>query len=158
MAEKKLYKETVVAGKEFKTQPPSQKMYRGISTVNEANSSFALYDIGLIKQDLLNHFHIRQGEKLENPEFGTNIYAYIFDPLDQDTKNLIIQEIEDVVNYDPRVQLDQVEVDEFEHGVQVRISLLYIGYGIGEKLDLLFDNEQGLLTGPSSFYPANTTN
>ena len=58
MAEKKLYKETVVAGKEFKTQPPSQKMYRGISTVNEANSSFALYDIGLIKQDLLNHFHM----------------------------------------------------------------------------------------------------
>jgi phage baseplate assembly protein W len=117
-----------------------------------------LYDIQLVKQDLLNHFNIRKGEKLENPEFGTNIYAYIFDPLDQDTKNLIIQEIEDVVNYDPRVQLDQVEVDEFEHGVQVRISLLYIGYGIGEKLDLLFDNQQGLLTGPSSFYPANTTN
>ena len=81
MAEKKLYKETVVAGKEFKTQPPSQKMYRGISTVNEANSSFALYDIGLIKQDLLNHFHIRQGEKLENPEFGTIIWDILFDPL-----------------------------------------------------------------------------
>ena len=45
MAEKKLYKETVVAGKEFNTQSPGQKMYRGISTVNESNSSFALYDI-----------------------------------------------------------------------------------------------------------------
>jgi len=67
-------------------------------------------------------------------------------------------EIEDVVLYDPRVQLDQVEVNEFEHGIQVKISLLYIGYGIGESIDLLFDNQQGLLTGPSSFYPANTTN
>ena len=108
--------------------------------------------------NLLNHFNIRKGEKLENPDFGTNIYALIFDPLDQENKNLIIQEIEDVVLYDPRVQLDQVEVNEFEHGIQVKISLLYIGYGIGESIDLLFDNQQGLLTGPSSFYPANTTN
>ena len=150
----------VVSYKDSKRTKVTQKtqVFSGFSTQGRTFKNPKLYDIELVKQDLLNHFNIRKGEKLENPDFGTNIYALIFDPLDQENKNLIIQEIEDVVLYDPRVQLDQVEVNEFEHGIQVKISLLYIGYGIGESIDLLFDNQQGLLTGPSSFYPANTTN
>ena len=150
----------VVSYKDSKRTKVTQKtqVFSGFSTQGRTFKNPKLYDIELVKQDLLNHFNIRKGEKLENPDFGTNIYALIFDPLDQENKNLIIQEIEDVVLYDPRVQLDQVEVNEFEHGIQVKISLLYIGYGIGESIDLLFDNQQGLLTGPSSFYPTNTTN
>ena len=150
----------VVSYKDSKRTKVTQKtqVFSGFSTQGRTFKNPKLYDIELVKQDLLNHFNIRKGEKLENPDFGTNIYALIFDPLDQENKNLIIQEIEDVVLYDPRVQLDQVEVNEFEHGIQVKISLLYIGYGSGESIDLLFDNQQGLLTGPSSFYPANTTN
>ena len=150
----------VVSYKDSKRTKVTQKtqVFSGFSTQGRTFKNPKLYDIELVKQDLLNHFNIRKGEKLENPDFGTNIYALIFDPLDQENKNLIIQEIEDVVLYDPRVQLDQVEVNEFEHGIQVKISLLYIGYGIGESIDLLFDNQQGLLTGPSSFYPPNTTN
>ena len=58
MAEKKLYKETVVAGKEFKTQPTSQRMDRGIITVNEANSSFALYDIAYPSSDTLTLYDV----------------------------------------------------------------------------------------------------
>ena len=42
----------------------TNRAYKGLSTVNPENVSKTLYDIGLIKQDLLNHFHIRQGEKL----------------------------------------------------------------------------------------------
>ena len=144
MAEKKLYKETVVAGKEFKTQPPSQKMYRGISTVNEANSSFALYDIGLIKQDLLNHFHIRQGEKLENPEFGTIILDALFEPFTEDLKSAIAENVTTIVNYDPRVQVNSVAVDTYESGIQIQLDLTYLPYNISEKMKLDFDQSAGL--------------
>ena len=104
MAEKKLYKETVVAGKEFNTQSPSQKMYRGISTVNESNSSFALYDIGLIKQDLLNHFHIRQGEKLENPEFGSIIWDILYDPLTDEVEQALKNNIEEITKSSVKIR------------------------------------------------------
>ena len=133
----------------------SSQIFKGFSTQNGEFSSTKLYDISLVKQDLMNHFNIRKGEKLENPEFGTNIWQYIFDPLDIDTKNAIISDVEAVGNYDPRVTIDQVEVNEYEHGVQVTMGLIYIGYGISEKLNLLFDQNQGLLTGGSTITPTS---
>jgi hypothetical protein len=82
----------------------------------------------------------------------------LFDPLDDETKNLIIADVENVVNYDPRVELDSLSVDEYEHGLQIRVGLIYVYYGIGETLDLLFDDNQGLLTSGSTFYSANQIN
>ena len=145
MAEKKLYKETVLAGKEFKEQPPSQKMYRGLSTVNEANSSFALYDIGLIKQDLLNHFHIRQGEKLENPEFGTIIWDILFDPLTDEVEVALKDNVQQIVDSDPRIRATSIVVTPFESGIQIEIELEYLKYNISERLKLTFDQNNGLL-------------
>lgn len=145
----------VVTYRNQKTSPKktsNSQVYSGFSTQGREFKTPKLYDIELVKQDLLNHFNIRKGEKLENPDFGTNIWLYVFDPLDADTKNLIIKEVEDVVNYDPRVALDQIEVLESEHGIQVRMTVLYIGYGLGETLDLLFDSQQGLLQGPTKVF------
>ena len=114
--------------------------------------------IELVKQDLLNNFNIRKGEKLENPNFGTNLWNYLFDPLDADTKDAVIREVEAVINYDPRVALDQLEVFEAENGLQVKITVLYIGYAIGETLNLLFDSEQGLLQGPGQVFNSSQAN
>ena len=68
--EKKIYAEITVPGNRSKESVNTKTTYRGMSTANPENNSVSLYDISLIKQDLINHFHIRQGEKLSNPEFG----------------------------------------------------------------------------------------
>ena len=60
--EKKLYKDIVLKSKKTSNSPLGARAYKGISTVDPNANSFNLYDIALIKQDLLNHFHIRQGE------------------------------------------------------------------------------------------------
>lgn len=132
-------------------------IYKGYNTVNNRTAKTRLEDVELIKRDLINHFNIRKGEKLENPDFGTNIWLYLFDPLDDDTKNAVISEVESVVNYDPRVTLDQIEVQEYEQGLQVKMTVLYIGYAIRETINLLFDGEQGLLQGPGQISSATTT-
>lgn len=62
--EKKIYAEITVPGNRSKESVNTKTTYRGMSTVNPENNSVSLYDISLIKQDLINHFHIRQGEKL----------------------------------------------------------------------------------------------
>jgi len=133
------------------------QLFKGFSTQGREFQDAKLYDVELVKQDLLNHFNIRKGEKLENPDFGTNIWLYLFDPLDDDTKNAVISEVESVVNYDPRVTLDQIEVQEYEQGLQVKMTVLYIGYAIRETINLLFDGEQGLLQGPGQISSATTT-
>ena len=69
--DKPLYKSITVKAANTEQGPVTSKKYRGISTVNPDAGSFNLYDINLIKQDIVNHFHITQGEKLENQQFGT---------------------------------------------------------------------------------------
>ena len=97
MAEKKLYKDVVVAKGTLRTALPTQRAYRGISTVNNDNTKFGLFDIGLIKQDIINHFHISKGEKLENPNFGTIIWDVLQDPLTSELEEAIEQDVLDTI-------------------------------------------------------------
>ena len=143
--EKGLYRQVTVKGNENKAQVPGARAYRGLSTVNPDNSSFSLYDIGLIKQDIINHFHIRQGEKLSDPEFGTIIWDILFEPLTDPIKDAIINNVTKIVNSDPRVKGDQITVDSYESGIQVECSLTYLPYNISETMRLNFDENSGFL-------------
>ena len=69
-----------------------------------------LYDLALIKQDILNPFSIRSYEKIIDPEFGTIIWDVLFDPTEQ-LKEAIVENVTQIVNYDPRVQVTNVSID-----------------------------------------------
>jgi len=144
-----LEKNTVLTVKVPDTQTPKvpvkQSAYRGLSTVNPDNTSYTLYDIGLIKQDLLNHFHIRQGEKLENPEFGTIIWDVLFEPMTETLKNAIVTNVTDIINADPRVNAQRVIVDQYESGIQIECELTYLPYNISEQLKFSFDQNAGFI-------------
>tara|TARA_B100001094_G_C17728783_1_gene575538 strand:- start:60 stop:506 length:447 start_codon:yes stop_codon:yes gene_type:complete len=143
--EKNIYKRVNVASSTKPKQPASSASYRSISTVNPVNDGYRLYDLAVIKQDIINHFHIRQGEKLENPEFGTIIWDLLFDPLTDGLKAAIIENVADIINYDPRVTVDNVIVDTYESGIQIECTLIYLNYSIAEAMTLQFDRENGLL-------------
>ena len=144
--QKKLYKDIVLKSKKTSNSPLGARAYKGISTVDPNANSFNLYDIALIKQDLLNHFHIRQGEKLENPEFGTIIWDALFEPLTEGMKQAIVENVTQIVNYDPRVQVNSVTVDTYESGIQIECDLTYLPYNISESMRLKFDESQGLIS------------
>ena len=144
--EKKIYAEIRVPGNKSLAVTSQKVSYRGLSTVNPENSSFTLYDISLIKQDLINHFHIRQGEKLSNPEFGTIIWDALFEPLTEQLKDAIASNVQTIINDDPRTNAEGIIVDEYEKGIQVECTLTYLPYNISETLRLTFDEEAGFLT------------
>lgn len=145
MADKSLYNNTVISNNRPATAAPMGRAYRGISTVANPVNGFALYDINLIKQDLINHFHIRQGEKLENPTFGTIIWDLLFDPLTEEIKEAIRKNVTDIVNYDPRIKVDSVSVAAYESGIQIDCSLTYLPYNISEQLKFKFDQDNSIL-------------
>lgn len=145
--EKKLFKEIIVKGNQKKkTYGPGAKAYRGISTVNPESTNPVLYDIALIKQDIINHFHIRQGEKLSDPEFGTIIWDVLFEPLTDSMRDLIVQNVTRIVSSDPRVQVNNVTVDQYESGISIDCSLIYLTYNISESMRLAFDENAGFLS------------
>lgn len=121
------------------------KMYKGFSTLSADTENYSLYDLSLIQQDLLNHFNIRQGERLMNPAFGTIIWDLLFEPLTEDLKGLILENVNQIINYDPRVKADNVIVTAYESGIQIECFLTYLPYNISQSLQLRFDQENGLL-------------
>ena len=139
ISDRDLYKQIRVTTANRQKPVASSRAYRGLSTVDPANRSNILYDIALIKQDLINHFHIRQGEKLENPEFGTIIWDIIYEPLTEQLKTVIAQNVTEIINADPRISVDGIVLDQYESGIIIDCTLTYLPYNISEQLRLKFD-------------------
>ncbi|MBR19716.1 MAG: hypothetical protein CMA64_06175 [Euryarchaeota archaeon] len=140
-----LYKEITIKQAKQPKPPVSQKAYRGFSTVNPENNSFQMYDLNLIKQDVLNHFNIRQGEKLSDPTFGCIIWDALFEPLTEELKDAIVKNVTRIVNHDPRTTASDVQVTEYESGLQIECTLSYLQYNISENLRLQFDKDLNLV-------------
>ena len=113
--------------------------YKGFSTVNNTFGTVKLTDTDLIKRDLLNHFAIRKGEKLMNGNFGTSLRDLIMDPLTEQTKQVIVQEVNDVISTDPRVVPENVLIDEFDKGILIEMTLRYQITNQVETLQIRFD-------------------
>jgi len=145
MSLEKLYQNTVVKGPKQLDRPPLPRTYRGFSTVSPDSENFTLYDFSLIKQDLLNHFHIRQGEKLNDPTFGTIIWDIIFEPMTDDIRRLVLADVEKIINYDPRIRAESVIVNSYSTGLQIECELTYLPYNISERLQFRFDQSAGLI-------------
>lgn len=120
-------------------------MYRGFSTVGRTRK-FRLVDFELIKQDLVNHFHIRKGEKLMNPNFGTIIWNVLHEPLTEDLRSVITSDIKAIAGYDPRVGIDNVIVTEYEYGIQIELELRYIQTNQSSVMNLRFNNQNNSVT------------
>jgi phage baseplate assembly protein W len=120
-------------------------MYRGFSTVGR-NKKFRLTDFELVKQDLVNHFNIRKGEKLMNPDFGTIIWNVLYEPLTSDLKSVIISDINSIARFDPRLSIDNVIVTEYERGIQIELELRYLQSNQSGLLNLQFDNQSNTLS------------
>ena len=118
--------------------------YKGFSTINNDFGSSKLNDTDLIKRDLLNHFAIRKGEKLMDGNFGTSLRDLIMDPLTEETKQLIIEEVNTVINSDPRVRPEEVTLDEYENGLQIEMSVRYVIDNQVENLVVRFDRPDNL--------------
>jgi phage baseplate assembly protein W len=126
------------------TENQAKYTYKGFSS-SEANKNFKLYDINLVKQDLINHFYIRKGEKLENPEFGTVIWDMLFEPFTPDVKEIIAKDVEAIVNYDPRISVQEVQIDSTDQGMRIQVELIYRPFNITEKMTLDFDKNNRVI-------------
>lgn len=114
--------------------------YRGFSTYNRLKK-FRVTDYELAKQDLFNHFQIRKGEKLMNPNFGSIIWNLLYEPMTEDTKQRITSDINSIINYDPRMSVNSMTITEFDYGIQIELSLTYIPTNQTEKIFLKFEKD-----------------
>ncbi len=113
----------------------------GYSTSSErtAKRKWVLTDIDLIKQDLLNHFHTKKGERVMRPEFGSSLWEYIMEPNTDTNRALIEDEVRRVVSLDSRLQLEKIDLYIKNHTVIVQVVLLLRPFNTVETLELTFE-------------------
>src|SRR6056300_1831725 len=143
---KKIYNQRAVAVNKASvgTEGANTFTYKGFNSRNKANG-FKLYDIDLVKQDLINHFYIRKGEKLENPSFGTIIWDMIFEQFTEEVKGLIAQDVEDIINYDPRIAVNGITVDSTEQGIRIEADVTYLPFNVNERMRFSFDKDKKII-------------
>jgi len=121
-------------------------IYKGYNTVDNTTNKIRLEDAELIKRDLLNHFQIRKGEKLMRPDFGTIIWDALFEPMTEDLRDAIVEDVIEVIKYDPRIVAEKVLVDEYENGILVEATVKYSNLNQSENLRFLFDQNSNSVT------------
>ena len=104
------------------TENQAKYTYKGFSS-SESNKNFKLYDINLVKQDLI----------------GTVIWDMLFEPFTPDVKEIIAKDVEAIVNYDPRISVQEVQIDSTDQGMRIQVELIYRPFNITEKMSLNFD-------------------
>ena len=114
------------------------KYFIGYSTVGKRVPETRLYDIELIKRDLLNQFMTRKGERVMNPDFGSIIWSMLFEPFTENNKQIIIEDVKRIISEEPRVNLVDLNVEESEHGITVDALLNYQPFNLTDSLYALF--------------------
>jgi len=101
-------------------------LFKGFSTVDKVRAPYTLTDADLVKRDLLNHFYTRIGERVMRPTFGSVIWDYLMEPEDPETQEIIKEDIERIVNSDPRVQFQETILTILDHTIQAEVKIRYV--------------------------------
>lgn len=126
---------------------PRTNLYRGYSSFEyQAKNTFKVIDVELVKLDLLNHIFTRKGERVRMPTFGTIIPDLVFEPLDEETIDIIESELNIVFDHDPRVELLDLKVVVGSDGSSVTAAALlrYIELDLTDLMNLNIQFEQGI--------------
>lgn len=117
-------------------------VYRGFSTINElSQKKFRLVDFDLIKQDIMNSLYTKKGSRLMLPNEGCIVWDLMFEPLTNSIKEEIIENLTEIVNSDPRVRLQDINLisDEDANSLTCELKLLYVPGNQLETMIVRFD-------------------
>ncbi len=128
-------------------KPQSTVMPAGIdggsgSTVRPIifGKKFRLVDQPLVIQDFVNALSIRKGEKVGQPQYGTTLWSFVFEPNTIDMQLQLEDEIRRVAAQDPRLILNSVKAYPQENGILLEVELAISPFNQAQLLSVFFDS------------------
>lgn len=114
------------------------KFYVGFNTrdYEDQGGTFDVYNIAVIERDLINAIFTERGQRLMMPNYGTRIPLMTFEPGDQQSMDIIIVDLTDVFNKEPRVKLINLDiVPMVEKNALVAIAkVMYLEFNVTKDL------------------------
>ncbi len=117
-------------------------LYRGFSTVNElSQKKFVLTDYELVKQDLLNSLNTRRGTRLMQPQEGCIVWELLYEPLTEEIKQAMLENLIFIVGQDPRLELvDITLIDQPDtNSITVELAVNTVAGDQTQVMRILFD-------------------
>lgn len=121
----------------------SKKQFYGIKypfTNNDESNYFV--DINHNEKDklkslLLHVLFTPKGQRIRNPNFGTNLIKYIFEPSDKQNWDNIIEEISNSINkYITNITINNISIlNQTNNDIYVRVD-----YSVDNKYEVIEDN------------------
>ena len=131
--------------------------YKGFSTISNPNKNSSLYDSNLITQDLINQFNTRKGERVMNPNFGSAIWDLLMEPLTEDVRTALTDDITSICASDPRIIAKQIDLTEYDQGYLLELTVQFAGTDQSANIKLNFNSEVGLTVVNNSVGVVNYT-
>ena len=101
---------------------------------------YRMTDEALVIRDFVNSLNIRQGEKVGQPQYGTTLWSFIFEPNTFDVQNQLEAEIKRVAGLDPRIVMNYVKAFPQENGILIETEIAIAPFNTPVQLNLFFDN------------------
>jgi len=112
--------------------------YKGYTTIDRIKN-FKISDYDLVKRDFLNNLNIRQGEVPGRPEVGTTLWNFVFDPNTEDTIRKLRAEINRLIDTDPRITAEEINIEAKAHTVLMEINARIHPNVDLQQLNVMFD-------------------
>ena len=79
-----------------------------------------------VKSNLLHQKKKKKGARLYKPDFGCDLYQYIFDPMDNQTFDLIKNEIVTAIQSNIQgINIDNIEMTTDSHALNLQVNYSY---------------------------------
>ena len=77
-----------------------------------------------------------------NPNFGSILHDLIFEPLDEATENLATEDVQNIIDSDPRWIFSELNLTKpSDHQLDIRVRVVYDDTGLAEELYLTYTSE-----------------
>jgi phage baseplate assembly protein W len=101
---------------------------------------YRMTDEALVIRDFVNALNIQQGQKVGQPQYGTTLWSFIFEPNTYDIQNQLEAEIKRVASLDPRIVMNYVKAFPQENGILIETEIAISPFNTAIQLNLFFDS------------------
>lgn len=81
-------------------------------------------DSNAIRSNLMHLLLTKKGERFYNPDFGTNLLRYIYEPNDSISYSSMKSDIKDTIKkYIPNLKIDEITIEPSEENVEHKVTI-----------------------------------
>jgi phage baseplate assembly protein W len=105
---------------------------------------FRMVDVQLVIQDFINALNIPIGSKVGQPQYGTTVWSFIFEPNTQDIQIQLENEIRRIAAQDPRIVLNYVKAFPQENGILLEVQIAVAPFNQPSVINVFFNRQTGV--------------